>query len=268
MSSSPAPGNGRPPDDSRLRLRANPLRLLFSGALWRAVGYLFSQLLVSGFLFAGALTACVVAAVLSFTFVGAPLLIAAAAVVHGCAAVQRRMLRMVSAAPAPGGSSETVAKGGIWARARAAWSGRTWREIALLIGLWVPLYVLDYAALLVWLVLAAGVALPLWYWAPTQSCVGYCATNGVHGVVFGYFPHGPEGPGAQGFVVDTLPKALLAAAGFAVLFLLFNYVLVLAARVHGRITRAALRSPADPLADAKKVLAKPGPLGPLGEAGG
>ena len=63
--------------------------------------------------------------------------------------------------------------------------------------------------------------------------------------------------------VNTLPKALLAAAVFLVLFLLFNYVLVGAARVHTRIASALLRAPADPLAEAKDVLARPGPLGPL-----
>ena len=47
------------------------------------------------------------------------------------------------------------------------------------------------------------------------------------------------------------------------LFLLFNYVLVLTGRSHVRIARSLLRAPADPLADAKEVLARPGPLGPL-----
>lgn len=54
-----------------------------------------------------------------------------------------------------------------------------------------------------------------------------------------------------------------AAAGFAVLFLLFNYVLVATARMHGRVARSLLGPPPDPLAAAQSVLAKPGPLGPL-----
>jgi hypothetical protein len=255
-----ASSHRRSADGDRLRLRANPLRLLFSAALWRAVGFLFSQLLVSGFLFAVALTASLVAAVLSITFIGAPLLIAAAAVVHGCAAAQRWLLRLISADPVPSGNGEQQQVTGFWPRARAAWGGRTWRETALLIGLWVPLYVLDTAVLAVWLVLLGGVALPAWYWTPSHSCVGYCVTNAAHGVEFGYFPHGPLGPGASGFYVDTLPKALAAAAGFLIVFLLFNYVVVLVARMHGRIVTAVLRPPADPLAEAKKVLAGPGPL--------
>jgi hypothetical protein len=250
----------RSTDGDRLRLPANPLRLLFAADLWRAVGFLFTQLLVTGFLFAAAVTASVVAAVMSITFIGAPLLIAAATVVHGCAAVQRWLLKPISAGPPPSGGGEQQQVTGFWPRARAAWGGRTWREAALVIGLWVPLYVLDYAVLMVWLVLLAGVALPAWYWTPNHSCVGYCVTNAVHGVEFGYFPHGPLGPGATGFYVDNLPKALAAAAGFLILFLLYNYVVVLVARLHTRIVKAVLRPPADPLAEAKKVLAGPGPL--------
>jgi hypothetical protein len=81
--------------------------------------------------------------------------------------------------------------------------------------------------------------------------------------VLGYFPHGPNGPGGTGLYVDSLPKALLAAACFLVLFLIFNYVLVLTARAHAAVARSLLRAPADPLAEAKEVLAGPGPLGPL-----
>jgi hypothetical protein len=63
--------------------------------------------------------------------------------------------------------------------------------------------------------------------------------------------------------VDTLPKALLAAAVFLILFLIFNYVLVLTARMHARVARTLLRPPADPLAEARDVLSRPGPLPPL-----
>ena len=63
--------------------------------------------------------------------------------------------------------------------------------------------------------------------------------------------------------MDSLPRALLAAAVFLVLFLIFNYALVATARAHASVARALLRAPADPLAPAKEVLAGPGPLGPL-----
>ncbi len=58
-------------------------------------------------------------------------------------------------------------------------------------------------------------------------------------------------------------RALLAAAGFLVLFLIFNYVLVITARAHAAVARCMLRAPTDPLAKAKEVLSGPGPLGPL-----
>ena len=108
---------------------------------------------------------------------------------------------------------------GLIARARARWRDpATWRDAAYLIGLWVPLFILDTTVLAVWLTFLAGV---------------------------------------------TLPKALLAAACFLVLFLIFNYVVVPTARAHTAVARSVLRAPADPLAPAKEVLAGPGPLGPL-----
>jgi hypothetical protein len=84
-----------------------------------------------------------------------------------------------------------------------------------------------------------------------------------HGVPIGYFPHGATGAGAIGLFVDSLPRALLAAAIFAVLFALFSYVLVATVRMHARVARSMLRPPADPLADARDVLTGPGPLGTL-----
>jgi hypothetical protein len=140
----------------------------------------------------------------------------------------------------------------------------TWRDLAYLIGLWPPLLALDLTVLTVWLTLLAGVTLPAWYWAPRGNAgVGYVNGAPVHGVALGYFPNGPHGAGGWGLYVDTLPRALLAAAVFLVAFLLFNYVLVLTARAHARVARALLRAPGDPLAPAKEVLARPGPLGPL-----
>jgi hypothetical protein len=169
------------------------------------------------------------------------------------------------------GGYRTPARPGLRAEVSARWKdSATWRDFAYLIGLWPPLFILDTTVLSVWLVFLAGITLPLWYWAVPGGAVSL-VNNGTssrpaavpHGVGLGYFPHGPGGPGEAGLYVDTLPKALLAAAGFLVLFLVFNYVLVLTARAHARVARSVLRAPADPLADAKKVLAGPGPLGPL-----
>jgi Putative sensor len=258
---------GRPPADgggTRLRLYRNPLRLAVSPSLWRAAWFLAVYVFAVGWvLFAVALTATVTAAVLLITLAGIPLLVAAAAVLRGCADVERGRLRQVLAGPVRAGYRP--AGGGLLAEARTRWHDpATWRDVAYLVGLWAPLFVLDTIVLSVWLTFLAGVTLPAWYWAPRGNAgLGYTSPTTVHGVTLGYFPHGPHGPGGVGLYVDSLPKALLAAAGFLVLFLIFSYALVATARAHASVARVLLRAPADPLAPAKEVLAGPGPLGPL-----
>jgi len=112
----------------------------------------------------------------------------------------------------------------------------TWRDVAYLVGMFVPLVILGFVVLAVWLTLAAGITLPLWYWAP----VGHYQHGLVaHGVQLGYFPNGPSGSGGTGFYIDTLPKALLAAAACLILFALPSYLLVLTARLHARTAGAA-----------------------------
>lgn len=252
-------------DDSRLRLYRNPLRLLFSASTRLAAGYLAVYVFITGWLlFSVAVTATLTAACLAITLAGIPLLVAAAGVLRGCANVERSRLRRMLSEPVRG-SYRKVDRPGLMAEVRTRWHDRsTWRDVAYLIGLWAPLFILDTIVLSVWLTLLAGITLPVWYWAPRGNVgAGYVNGTRVHGVALGYFPHGPAGPGHWGVYVDTLPKALLAAAVFLVLFLVFNYVLVLTGRVHARVARSLLRAPADPLADAKEVLARPGPLGPL-----
>jgi hypothetical protein len=245
---------------TRLSLSRNPLRLMVSAGLWRAVWYLAGYVFAVGWvLFSAGFTATVTAAVFSITLVGLPLLIAAAEVLRWCAGVERARLRQVLTAPVSGGY-RSVAGMGLIAGAKSRWRDpATWRDAAYLIGLWAPLFTLDTAVLTVWLTFLAGITLPVWYWAPWQTIHGVR----YHGYQLGYFPNGPNGPGGVGLYVDTLPKALLAAAVFAILFLLFNYVVVLTARAHAAVTRSLLRAPTDPLAEAKEVLAGPGPLGPL-----
>ncbi len=248
----------------RLSLRRDPLRLVCSAAPWSSAGYLAGYLLVSWLLFSIAFTAAVTAALFAVTLAGLPLLAAAAGVIRGCANVERARLRQVFAEPVRGRYRE-VAGPGVMAQVRARWRDpATWRDLAYLLGLWLPLYFLDLVVLAVWVTLLAGVTLPVWYWAPRGNAgVGYVNGTQLHGVALGYFPHGPHGHGAVGLYVDTLPKALLAAACFLIGFLLFNYVVVAMARAHARIARALLRPPADPLAVAREVLAGPRPLGSL-----
>jgi len=208
--------------------------------------------------------ATVTAAAFVITLAGIPLLVAAAGVLRGCANVERVRLRQALAEPTRG-RYRAVTRPGIMAQLKTRWQDpATWRDVAYLIGLWVPLFVLDTIVFTVWLTFLAGVTLPAWYWAPRGNAgIGYTSPTTIHGVSLGYFPHGPNGRGAVGLYVDTLPKALLAAAVFLVLFLIFNYVLVITARAHAAVARSLLRAPADPLAEAKGVLAGPGPLGPL-----
>jgi hypothetical protein len=251
----------RAASDTRLRLYRNPVRLVFSASTWLAVGYLAGYVFITGWvLFSVALATTVTAACLAITLAGIPLLVAAAGVLRGCASVERGRLRRMVPEPVRG-SYQKPARPGLMAEVRTRWHDRaTWRDVAYLIGLWLPLFILDTVVFSIWLTLLAGITLPIWYWAPFQH---YPHGVTVHGVQFGYFPNGPGGTGHWGLYVDTLPKALLAAAVCLVLFLLFNYVLVLTACAHVRIARSLLRAPADPLADAKEVLARPGPLGPL-----
>jgi hypothetical protein len=253
------------PAGTRLRLYRNPLRLAASGSLWRGAWYLIAYVFGTGWLlFAVTFTATVTAAAFAITLAGIPLLAASAGVLRGCAHVERRRLRQVLPEPVQGGYRPATAPGMV-AQVKARWKDRaTWRDVAYLIGLWAPLFILDTVVLTVWLTFLAGITLPAWYWAPRGNAgFGYTTPTTIHGVLLGYFPHGPHGPGGVGLYVDTLPKALLVAAGFLALFLAFNYVVVITARAHAVVARSVLRAPADPLAEAKHVLAGPGPLGPL-----
>jgi hypothetical protein len=257
-STSPAVSGG-----SRLRLRRNPIGLVFSASPWRSAGYLASYLIGGSVLFAVALSTSLIALVLGITVAALPLLVAAAAVIRGCASVQRYMLRQVftepvrAQYPAPQGQ-------GLWKQARARWGeGTTWRDLGCLLGLWPIMFVLATAAFTVWLVSLAGVTLPLWYSHVADVCVGYCGVQHAPGVMIGDYPQGPHGPVSHGLYVNSLPHAFIAAGGSAVLFLLFTYVLVAAAQLNGRVIRAVLRRPSDPLGPAMDVLTRPGPLGPL-----
>ncbi len=248
----------------RLRLYRNPLRLAVSGSTWNSAWFLLTYVALFGpLLFAVVLAITLTSAVLCITLAGIPLLIAAAAVIRGCASAERWRLRGLLTGPVPTRYRQARQRG-LLSQVRTRWrDAATWRDLAYLLGMFVPLLALDAAVLVVWLVLLAGITLPFWYWAPVSGCVGACTNPDLHGVSLGYFPHGPGGPGAAGLFVDTLPKAVLAAAGFLVLFLLASYLLVIVARAHARIALALLSAPADPLAEAREVLTHPGPLGRL-----
>ena len=240
--------------------RRDPLRLLLSPAPWAALAYLGSYLVVGTVLFTQVVIVVVTAASLSFTLTlaGIPLLVAAAVVVRGCAQVER--VRSGLVIPGPVQSAYLpVTRPGVMAQLRTRWRDpATRRDLAYVVFMYVPLLLMDTVVFGLWLSFLAGITLPLWYWSTPQTF-----DNGqvAHGVALGYLPNGPDGPGGFGWWIGSLPSALLAAAVFLVLLLLGNYLVVLAAGVHGRIARALLGPFSDPLADAKQVLASPGPLG-------
>ena len=240
-----------------LSLRRDPVRLVLSRGLWAGAWYLLAYQVVGWVLFAIALSAALTGAVLGLTLAGLPVLVAAAATISWCANVERARLRIVDSEPVTGRYREPVGPG-VMNQLRTRWRDpATWRDVAYLLGVFVPLAALDLIVLTVWLVFLAGITLPIWYWAPRQT-FGNGGT--AHGVQLGYFPNGPHGHPGYGLYVDTLPTALLAAAILLILFLLFNYVLVATARAHATIARTLLHAPEDPLREAKEVLSRPGPL--------
>jgi len=241
---------------SELSLRRDPIRLLLSRGLWRSVWYLLGYLAVGWALFAIALSTAVAGAGLSITLAGLPVLVAAAATIRWCADVERARLRPMVDGPVAG-RYRPVAGSGVMARLRTRWRDpATWRDVAYVVGLFVPLLVLDTIVLAVWWASLAAITLPIWYWAPWKSIHGVR----YHGYDLGYHPNGPHGPGGWGLYVDTLPKALAVAGVCLILFLLFNYVLVLTARAHAAVARGLLGAAEDPLRQAKDVLGRPGPL--------
>jgi hypothetical protein len=244
----------------RLTLRVDPFRLAVSGSLWRSAGFLAAYVFGTGWLlFAAGLSAIVVALATAVFIFGIPLLTAAAGVLRGCASVERARVGQLTGEPVRG-QYQPVTGRGLLARAMTHWTDpATWRDLALVVGLWAPLFALDLTVLTVWLSLLGLIFLPAWYRFPENT---FARGHVVHGAQLGYFPNGPHGAGHWGVYVITLHQAVIAAAVCLVLFLLFNYVLVATARAHAAVTRGLLQAPSDPLAEARAVLARPGPIPP------
>jgi hypothetical protein len=241
---------------SELSLRRDPIRLLLSRGLWRSAWYLLGYLAIGWALFAIAFTVAVAGAALSITLAGLPVLVAAAATIRWCADVQRARLRPMAGGPVAGRYRQ-AAGSGVMAQLRTRWRDpATWRDLAYLAGLFVPLFALATIALAVWFAFFAGITLPVWYWAPWKSIHGVR----YHGYDLGYHPNGPHGPGGWGLYVNTLPEAFAVAAVCLILFLLFSYAVVATARAHAAVARGLLGPADDPLREAKEVLGRPGPL--------
>ena len=241
---------------SKLSLRRDPIRLVLSRGPWAAAWYLLGYLAVGWALFAIALSTAVAGAGLSITFAGLPVLVAAAAAIRWCADVERARLRPMVDGPVAGSYRQVVGSG-VMTQLRTRWQDpATWRDVAYVVGLFVPLLALDVIVLAVWSGFLAGITLPIWYWAPWQTIHGVR----YHGYDLGYHPNGPHGPGGWGLYVNTLPEAFAVAAVCLVAFLIFNYAVVATARAHTAVARGLLGAAEDPLRQAKDVLGRPGSL--------
>jgi hypothetical protein len=236
-------------DGSRIPLYRNPLRLAASASPWRSARYLAGHLAGGTTLAAASALVTAAGAAAAATVAGISLLRPAAGGIRACADAERRRLRLIWPEPVRAAYAPDCrpyhgryrGQAGL-ARAVARWRDPVlWRDLGYLIALWLPLALLDVTVLSVWAALLAGITLPFWYWLPRGTeAVGYVHGGTVHGLPIGYFPHGPTGPGGIGLYADTMPRAVLAAALSGVLFLLFNYLLVRAARAHAGAARALL----------------------------
>lgn len=244
---------------SRLAIAPNPLRLFASPTPWLALCYLASYILTSGILFAVTLATTVAAGVLGLAGIGLPLLIGAAFIVRRLAGFERLRLGLTQSGM-EAANYVPVADSGFFGCLKRLWTDpATWRNIAYLLFLWPFLFAFNVAAFAIWMSFAALISLPFWYWAIPQSFPNGETANGV---AFGYFPDGPGAPPRGiGLWVHDLPSSLLAAGiGCALVLLVGNYLVAGAARIHAAAARALIGGYRDPLAAAREVLARPGPL--------
>ena len=170
----------------KLSLRRDPIRLVLSRDPWVAAWYLLGHLVVGWALFAIALSTAVAGVGLNITLAGLPVLVAAAAAIRWCADVERARLRPLDPAPGapPAGHRGTAS----WPSCVPRWRDPAiWRDVAYLVGMFVPLLALDAIVLAVWWGFLAGITLPIWYWAPWQTIHGVR----YHGYDLGYHPQGP-----------------------------------------------------------------------------
>ncbi|WP_175408031.1 sensor domain-containing protein [Streptomyces sp. TRM64462] len=233
-------GAGRLP---RSLAALHPLTLLRSSEPWRATAYLAGYVLLGPVLFAFCFGTLVVSAALNITMLGLPLLIGAAALLRGCAHIERLRAGLVRD-PVPA-DYRTVEPTGILAAVKARWSDpATLRDALYLVALFVPLLVLDAAGLALWLTGLALVVFPAWYWTvPDGSALGLLR-------------------------VDDLPSAFLVSLAACALTLVTVCAVVAAARLHAAVAHKLLGPRTDPLAAAKRLLAEPGPLSGVHEDAG
>src|SRR5262249_3416702 len=148
--------------NSLLTLRKDPVRLLLSRGLWAGAWYLLAYQVIGWVLFAIALSVTLTGAVLCITLAGIPLLIAAAGAIRWCADVERA--RLLPFCGDIGSHYSQQAASGLLSRVRVLWRDPAiWRDLAYLLGMFLPLVTLDLIAATIWLTLLAGITLPVWY---------------------------------------------------------------------------------------------------------
>ncbi|MFI6472228.1 sensor domain-containing protein [Streptomyces sp. NPDC050516] len=235
----------------KLPVRSNPVRMLCSAAPWRATGYLATYLLAGPALFAVATLAVVLGLVFMQLTVTVALTVGSAWVIRCLAQVERGRAVLVDE-PVPYAYQEATQPGLVGQLKARCGDPVTFRDIACLVLMSPFLLLLDLLALTVWLVLLAGVSLPLWFWAVNSRQADGSSANGV-------WIGGPD-DGDPGFRIDSWPAALIVAAVCLALVLYASYLVVAAARLHLTVAHTLLRPPPDPLARAKRILTEPGPL--------
>lgn len=236
---------------SRLTRHPNTLRMLFSPAPWRATVYLASYLLTGSCLFVVATTAVLAGVLFSQLTITVALTIGSAWVVRCCAQVERGRAVLVGT-PIPAAYRE-LTEPGLSGHLKARYTDPVFfRDCAYLILVAPFLLALDVLVLVLWLSLLAGVALPLWFWSITNHQQDGSFRTGVR--------LGRSNGAGVGVWIDSWPAALFAMVVFLALAMYACNAVVAAARLNLRVANALLRPPPDPLAQAKRVLAEPGPL--------
>ncbi|GAA2018586.1 hypothetical protein GCM10009839_13470 [Catenulispora yoronensis] len=240
---------------TRLRMHRNPLRMAVSSGVWASAWYLVSYLVVGTVLFGLVFTMAVTSAALVIIWLGLPLLIGTAYFIRGCVVLEHGRTRAVVPEGLPALEPMPTADG-FFANLKAVWQDRvTQRGLAHFTLLYVPLLALSTVVFAIWVSFLGTVTLPIWYRYIPNEFDG----ERIHGMAWGYFPHGPHGKDAVGFFIGSDLSASVAAAVALALFLAWNYVLVATARVHANALRVVVAG-RDPLGPARRVLSSPGPL--------
>ncbi|WP_200300932.1 sensor domain-containing protein [Streptomyces adelaidensis] len=235
----------------RMPRQGNPVRMLVSAAPWRATGYLAGYVMAGSVFFAVATAAVLVGIVFSQLTVTVALTIGSVWVVRCCAQVERGRAVLVDA-PIPYAYQEVTEPGLVGHLKARCTDPVFYRDCCYLILLHPFLLLLDALTLALWLPLLTGVSLPLWFWAVESRQADGSFADGVR--------LGRSDGTGPGIWIDTWPAALIASAVFLALAMYASYAVVAAARLHLTVAHALLRPPPDPLAEAKHVLAAPGPL--------